>query len=112
MRSFFLFLLMLPAFAADAQINRSAKELAGERIEEYIVTKLFKSKQYKPVSYTELKSYNDKKSSIVWIIAHEFELTEKKLNADGTSTAPVLYKFFFYLNDKMKVVKAEGMYLN
>jgi hypothetical protein len=112
MRSFFLFLLMLPAFAADAQINRSAKELAGERIEEYIVTKLFKSKQYKPVSYTELKSYNDKKSSIVWIIAHEFELTEKKLKADGTSTAPVLYKLFFYLDDKMKVVKAEGMYLN
>jgi hypothetical protein len=112
MRSFFLFLLMLPAFEADAQINRSAKELAGERIEEYIVTKLFKSRQYKPVSYSELKSYNDKNSSITWIIAHEFELTEKKLKADGTSTAPVLYKFFFYLDDKMKVVKSEGMYLN
>jgi hypothetical protein len=112
MRSFFLFLLMLPVFAADAQINRSAKEFAGERIEEYIVTKLFKSKQYKPVSYGELKSYNDKTSSIAWIMAHEFELTEKKRNADGATTAPVLYKFFFYLDDKMKVVKAEGMFIN
>jgi uncharacterized protein YukJ len=112
MRSFFLFLLMLNAFAADAQINRSAKEFAGEKVEEYIVTKLFKSRQYKPVSYGELKSYNDKNSSVAWIIAHEFELTEKKLHADGTSTVPVLYKFFFYLDDKMKVVKAEGMYLN
>jgi uncharacterized protein YukJ len=112
MRSFFLFLLMLPAFAADAQVNRSAKEFAGERIQEYITNKLFKNRQYKPVSYGELKSYTDKNSLVAWIMAHEFEVTEKKLNADGTSTVPVLYKFFFYLDDKMKVVKAEGMYLN
>jgi hypothetical protein len=110
MRSFFLFLMLLPAFEANAQVNRSAKEFACERTQEYIVTKLFKNHHYKAGSYGELKPYNDKNSSIAWIMAHEFEVTEKKLNAGGISAAIVLYKFFFYFNDKMKVIRAEWLY--
>lgn len=110
MRSFFLFLLMLPAFAAKAQINRSAKELAGERIEEYITNKLFKDQQYKAVSYGELKSHTLKNSAVAWIIAHEFEITEKKKFAGNTAPETKTRQFYFYLNDKMKVIRAEACY--
>jgi hypothetical protein len=110
MRSFFLFMLLLPAFAAKAQINRSAKEFAGERIQEYIVNKLFKNQQYKAVSYGELKKYVQKNSGVAWIIAHEFEITEKKPFTGSITPEPNIRQFYFYLNDKMKVIRAEACY--
>ncbi len=110
MRSFFLLLLLLSAFAANAQINRSAKEFAGEKIKEYIMNKLFKDMQYKAVSYGELKSYTQKNSETAWIIAHEFEITEKKKFAGNIIPESKPRQFYFYLNDKMKVIRAEACY--
>jgi hypothetical protein len=113
MRSLLLLLIALPFFTS-AQINRSAKELASERIQEYVMNKLFKNKQYKPVSYGEIKEVgNKKKTEIVWVIAHQFEITEGGENSfEHSDKTQQPYKFLFYMNEKMKVVKAETYYSN
>ncbi|HEY6505519.1 MAG TPA: hypothetical protein VIZ28_16205 [Chitinophagaceae bacterium] len=110
MRSLIFLLLLLPALA-DAQINRSAKELAGETIEQYIVNKLFKNKQYKPVSYGEIKPVGDKRSKIAWVIDHQFEITEGgEASFERPAKIQQPYKFLFYMDEKMKVVKAVSYY--
>ena len=62
--------MLLPVLSF-AQINRSAKELAGEQIQEYITSKLFKDRDYKPVSTGELKTFHDKRDlDIEWTIQY------------------------------------------
>ena len=105
-------MLALP-FAAIAQINRSAKELACESTKDYIANKLFKGEPYKSISYGELKAWNDTRSEICWTISHEFEVTEA--NSSGFSKATSeskQYSFLFYLDKKMKVLRAESYYHN
>ncbi|MEI9809821.1 MAG: hypothetical protein WDO16_19250 [Bacteroidota bacterium] len=106
MRSLILFLLALPVIAG-AQINRSAKELASEKIGEYVVNKLFKNQQYKSVSYGDIKPYGDKKSPIAWSIVHKFEIKEANDNAGKTANAAASYTSLFYLDEKMKVLRVE-----
>jgi hypothetical protein len=96
---------------ATAQINRSAKELAGETIHNYIGNKLFKNKSYKSVSFGELKQVGDRKSTILWSIAHTFEITEGGNSTfEKSAKMQQSYTFLFYLDDKMKVLKAETFY--
>ena len=109
MRTLIFILLMLP-FVSNAQINRSAKELASERIGEYITTRLFKGQPYQPVVYGELKSVGDKWSAINWVVVHKFEITETPKVDDKNTAIRRPYKFVFYLDDKMKVVRAETSY--
>jgi hypothetical protein len=71
MRSLFFLFLVIPFFAG-AQVNRSAKELASEKVREYIVSKLFRDKPYKPVSFGDIKAIDDKRTKIAWAIAHKF----------------------------------------
>lgn len=112
MRSLLLVLLVFPLLAG-AQINRSAKELASEKIQEYIVQKLFKNKQYTPVSYGEMKQVGGKQSNVVWELAHKFEIVEGGKPSFGqAATIRQSYKFLFYLDEKMKVLKAETYYSN
>jgi hypothetical protein len=105
-----LFLLLIFPVIVNAQINRSATEFAKDNISEYIYTKLFKGSPYKPVSYGELKSWKEKSAEITCFIEHKFEITEIQMN-DGKKT-PIQrpYKFVFYFNEKMKVVRAETVY--
>ena len=77
-----LFLLFVAPLFLHAQINRSAKELACEKVHEYIVTRLFKNMPYKSVSYGELKPYDQVRSETAWTIEHNFEITETKLVQD------------------------------
>lgn len=113
MRSLFLLLVIGLPGITDAQLNRSAKELAGETIQQYIVTKLFKNKEYKPVSYGELKTVGDNRSKIVWVLPHQFEIREGgEAPFEGSSKARQPYKFLFYMDEKMKVLKAEAYYTN
>jgi len=112
MRSLLLLVFILPFFAA-AQINRSAKELASERIQLYVKNKLFKNKQYAPVSYGEIKQVGNKRSDIVWVLAHTFEITEGGQHSfERTAETRQPYKFLFYLDEKMNVLKAETYYSN
>jgi hypothetical protein len=108
MRILLLSFLLLPCFL-NAQINRSARELAQENVREYLVKKLFMNQPYKSVSFSELRSRDDVKTGIAWTIDHQFEITEKAKNFDKKSAElQKPYNFIFYLDDKMNVVKAES----
>ena len=108
MRKLLFLFLFIPSFV-NAQINRSAGELARENIQEYLTKKLFKQQPYKPVSFSDLRVYGETKSDIEWTIDHKFEITEKGKDAFQHSVnVQKLYKFIFYLDDKMKVLRAES----
>ena len=82
MRSLLLFVFLAP-FLANTQINRSAREFASERVQEYVTTKLFKDLAYKPLAFGEIKSFDDKKNrEIYWTIEHKFEVTDKHKSFD------------------------------
>jgi hypothetical protein len=112
MRFVVLCLLLLPIIS-QAQVNRSARQLASETIPDYVTTKLFKGQPYKAVSFGELKSYDEKKTGVSWALEHSFEITESK--QEGYKSTPgdsKQYKFLFYLDKKMKVIRAESFYSN
>lgn len=98
---------MLP-FIAKAQINRSASELAHENIKEYINTKIFKGRSYKAVSYGQLKENRVYNTDILWALDHRFEIGEAPNRSDKViAVTQQPYRFIFYMNKKMKVVRAE-----
>jgi hypothetical protein len=106
MRLLLIFLITIPFFS-KAQINRSAKELASERVKEYIETRLFKDQPYKAISYGELKPYSQPRSHITWRIEHRFEI-EAPVFSDKKTTVRKPYYFSFYLDKKLKVLLAES----
>jgi hypothetical protein len=109
MRIIFCLLLMLPFFA-KAQINRSANELAHENIKTYISTKVFKGHHYKPVAYGELQSNKQYNNEAVWVLDHRFEIEQTlKEPAKDFENVQQPYRFIFYLDKKMKVVRAEAI---
>lgn len=109
MRIIFFLLLAVP-LVAQAQLNRSANELAHENIKTYITEKLFKDHLYKPVLYDELKPDNDNRTDIAWSIQHKFEIAETAEPVPKSSTdARQTYKFIFYLDKKLKVLRAENI---
>jgi len=110
MRITLLLLLLFPAIL-EAQINRSASELAKENIQEYVTSKLFNGHQYQPLSYGELRSRDDKNQEIIWTITHKFEITETETHADKKISIQKPYNFIFYLDKKMKVRRADSYYL-
>lgn len=105
-----IFIALLLPLASIAQINRSAKELAGDNIKEYISTKIFKGQiAYKPVFYGELQPHRDN-TGVVWTIEHRFEVSATfKVPEHKTADAQQAYKFIFYLDKRMKVLKAEDI---
>jgi len=108
MRIIIILAFTLPSFL-NAQINRSATELARENIQIYIKNKLFKDHQYKPLSYSVLKP--DADAETVWTINHTFEITTSPVVSfikTTTTSTTKLYKFAFYLDRKMEVCKAIG----
>jgi len=105
-----LFLSFLFPVLIHAQINRSATEFAKEKIAEYITTKLFKGNSYQPGSYGELREWKEKSSEISWSIDHKFEITEVQYNYGKKLAVQRPYKFTFYFDDRMKIVKAETFY--
>lgn len=107
MRTLLLLALVLPVFAG-AQINRSAKELARENIEDYVVHKLFKDQPYQSVYYGELKNHFEKNQRVLWTIEHKFEVTETTITNDRKMEVKKPYKFIFFLNNKMEVQRAES----
>ncbi len=83
-----------------AQVNRSATELAKENIRNYLVTKIFDS-SYQEVFYGTLKQLEGYHRDIAWTIDH----TGYTKNEKGERKQA--YRFTFYLNDRMKVFRAE-----
>ena len=110
MRSFLLSLLILPVMSS-AQINRSAREFASEQVRQYVTTKLFQDLSYKSISFGQIKTFQDKRNrEIVWTIEHTFEISDSRKAYDQKPPVPKEYKFQFYLDDKMKVVRADSYF--
>jgi len=106
MRLLILLLVTIPFFS-DAQINRSANELAFERIKEYVETRLFKDLTYKAVSYGQLKPQSKPHSQVMWSIEHKFEIASPVFSENKSSNLKQ-YNFSFYLDKKLKVLRAES----
>jgi hypothetical protein len=103
-----LILLLAVPFFASAQINKSANELAQEVTREYLVTKLFRGKNYQPIRYGELKAKNDKRSSVAWTLEHDFEVSDARPSGFNDIQNKHFYSFLFFLDKRMKIVKAES----
>ena len=106
MRLLILLLIILPFFSV-AQINRSANELACERVKEYVQTMLFKNHSYKAVSYGQLKPFSKTNSHIMWTIEHKFEIAAPVFSDNKTGNLKA-YNFSFYLDKRLKVLRAES----
>lgn len=106
MRGIIAILIIVPLFSG-AQINRSANELAQERVREYILTKIFKDVLYQPSNFGDLKEMRQPHSEIYWTIRHRFEIVDSQFVADKKIAVRKPYYFSFYLDKKLKVVTAE-----
>src|SRR5262245_54561254 len=107
MRLLLLSLFSLPLYCC-AQINRSANEVARERVEEYICLKLFKDHAYTAGEYGELQPQNDRGTYVAWSITHHFEITDSQYVSNKRIPVTKSYNFSFYLDKKLKVIKADG----
>ena len=109
MRLHFILFMGLPLFSIP-QINRSANELAREKVKEYIVTKIFKDLHYQSVSYGELKPQKQDHSETTWFISHKFEITDSQYVDDKKIAVRKPYFFSFYLDKKLKVLAAQSYF--
>ena len=100
MRSTFLLLLLLPLMAT-AQMNRSASELAREKVEEYLKGKLFRNQPYQAYEFGVLKPTSMADTEIVWMMEHRFGILEKG-KASATVWQP--YYFVFYFDKKINIL--------
>ena len=107
MRIMLLSLFSLPLFC-DAQINRSANEVARESVELYICQKLFKNHVYTAGHYGDLQAQNDREINVAWSIIHHFEITDSQYVSNKRIPVLKTYKFSFYLDKKLNVIKADG----
>ena len=109
MRILLLTFSSLPFFCS-AQINRSANEVARERIQEYICLKLFKDQAYTAGQYGELQPQNDRETDVAWSVTHQFEITDSRYVSNKRIPVRTTYNFSFYLDKKLKVIKADGFH--
>ena len=109
MRLHFILFMGLPIFSI-AQINRSANELARDKVKDYIVTKIFKNMVYQPVSYGELQPQKQDHSETTWFISHKFEITDSQYVDDKKIAVRKPYFFSFYLDKKLKVLAAQSYF--
>lgn len=109
MRALLFLLLIAPLFTA-AQINRSATELARETTKNFVVNKIFAGQQYSPFSYGEIKPFKEKDNlDIEWVIEHRFEISRSVSSFDKNKEGvKKLYTFYFMLDKRMKVQRAEA----
>lgn len=110
MRILILVLLLVP-LVHQAQVNRSANELARENVRTWLLSKMFKDQPYKPGEYGELKKIVSKNPGISWMILHWFEIEEPEIDPQTKAHVQKPYKFAFYLDKQMTVVRAESAYL-
>ena len=105
-----LLLLFACPFIVNAQVNRSANELTQEKIKEYITSRLFKDMPYKTISYGELKPYQQSWSpETTWTMEHIFEITETKMETGKKVKVQRPYRFYFYLDKRIKVRGSENI---
>ena len=105
-----VFILLLLPVLSHAQINRSAKELAKENIEEYLSQKIFKNQPIQPGKIGELVAYQKNGVGITWKVQYKMDLKEKQNDTDSTRNVPC--KFTFYLDREFMVLLADRWFRN
>ena len=58
--------------------------------------------------YGELQPQDDRESYVAWSITHQFEITDSQYVANKRIPVRTTHNFSFYLDKKLKVIKAEG----
>ena len=106
MKKIIILFFLVPLFA-HAQFKRSGTELAKENIQQYLTAKLFKGGSYQSISYGELTAEKGADHDIAWALPHDFIITEFQNHLDKKDSVKRSYRFLFYLDNKMNVVRAE-----
>jgi hypothetical protein len=105
MKKIIILFFLVPLFA-QAQFKRSGTELAKENIQHYLTGKLFKGGSYQSISYGELTAHKGDRD-IAWTLPHDFAITEFEIRIDKKDSVTRSYRFLFYLDNKMNVLRAE-----
>ena len=103
-----LLLLLATPFLADAQINRSDNEEPQSITKDYIVKKVFRNKEYKPVWYSPLRERINKNEGTSWVIEHRFEISDKQPSSFDKGTSKKEYSFIFFFDKRMNILRAES----
>lgn len=103
MRTLLFLMLILPTLAS-AQVNKSAKELAGENIEAYL-QKIYKGQDH-TITLGEPKAYLSQGSEAEWKISCRVTFTD--VAGKKSSSQDAYSNFMFYLSRRMQVVSAEA----
>jgi hypothetical protein len=103
-----LFLLLIIPAVVNAQFKRSATELAKETIRDYLTGRLFKNSSYQSIHYGQINACKEKDPEVVWSIEHEFEISSNQPGANKKDSVQKIYRFIFYFDKKMKVLRAES----
>ena len=106
MKKTIILFFLVPLFA-HAQFNKSGTELAKENIQQYLTDKLFKGGHYQSISYGELKAQNGADREVAWTLPHDFTITEVQTQMDKKDSVKKSYRFVFYLDHKMNVLRAD-----
>jgi len=101
-------LLLLIGFQANSQLNRSALELARENAQDFLSSKIFKNKDYHPMTFSNLEPYKQYSPDISWVLEHRCEVGNETHYSGRDTTIYTTYKFVFYLDRKLKVFRAES----
>ena len=97
---------LIGSLEVSGQVNRSARELAIENVQAYLSNKLFKSAIISP-RYGPLKPWPQRNATIAWTIENQFDVWENNNNYEHQEKEKVSYRFSFYLNKKMEIIRAE-----
>ena len=113
MRYFLLLICSLPLVAV-AQLNRSARELAGETTHTWLAEKLFHGdgNAFETEPVMEVKAWADKDSRIKWTatqIVFSKGITPDFQGSPARSGERIRYGFTFYLDERMRVLAAESV---
>ena len=103
-----IIIVLLFSVQANSQINRSAMELARENAQDFLVNKIFKNQNYRPVNFGELEPFKQYDPNIAWVIEHRCEVGSETHFSGRDTTILTSYKFVFYLDRKLKVFRAES----
>ena len=108
MKTFFMIMFITISSLSTGQINRSAIELAKENTNKYLSSGVFKNRSFKQTSLGEVKAFELKYSDIEWVMDQKIEAEETRMASDTKSkTITQEYRFRFYLDHKMEVIKSE-----
>jgi hypothetical protein len=71
---------------------------------------LFKSDSYQSVFFGQLTAEKTDDRETAWFIEHKFIITEIERIPGGKDSVQRSYRFVFYFDDKMNVLRADNLF--